>query len=72
MKGLMIDCWFQTKVYFQSALKSKSEEEKTWFRGKNHFQIFGVSGNLEIDFSIDLNKCLRTAIDILESTLYFC
>ena len=30
------------------------------FRGKNHFQIFGVSGNLEIDFSIDLSKCLRT------------
>ena len=42
------------------------------FQGKNHFQIFGVSGNLEIDFSIDLNKCLGTAIDILEVTLYFC
>ena len=55
-----------------SRVRAKRKKHDFGISGRKSFQIFGVSGNLEIDFSIDLNKCLGTAIDILEVTLYFC
>ena len=77
---LMIFEWFKTKACFrfyhqlfmtQLRIRGNSRT-KTWFRNRFfHLLIFETYGNLEIDFSINLNKHFRAVMNTLKSHCFF-